>query len=249
MLQQPTNRRTFLGVALLAAAISLPGRTAMAAKNSTRHVVLLGDSVFDHSTYVSGGPDVAQQLRERLPPGSRVTLAASDGTVTPRVKPQLQSFAADATHVVVSMGGNDALRHSSMLDENASSVSEVLDKLAGAREKFERDYRAMLDGVMRLGVPTAVCTIYDARFSDPKQRLLASVGLTVFNECVTREAAARGIVLIDLRLICNAEGDIANAIEPSVFGGAKIANVIAQFASEYHSRRRRSDVFSQAGNR
>lgn len=31
------------------------------------HVVLLGDSIFDNTAYVAGGPDVAWQLRERLP--------------------------------------------------------------------------------------------------------------------------------------------------------------------------------------
>ena len=43
------------------------------------HVVLLGDSVFDNSAYVAGGPDVVRQLQARLPAGSRASLAACDG--------------------------------------------------------------------------------------------------------------------------------------------------------------------------
>ena len=31
-------------------------------------VVLLGDSIFDNGVCVAGGPDVGQQLGERLPP-------------------------------------------------------------------------------------------------------------------------------------------------------------------------------------
>src|SRR5690349_5483722 len=32
-----------------------------------RHVVLLGDSIFDNAAYVGGGPDVITQLRAALP--------------------------------------------------------------------------------------------------------------------------------------------------------------------------------------
>ena len=46
------------------------------------HVVLLGDSIFDNAAYVAGGPDVVEQLRERLPAGSQATLCAVDGAVT-----------------------------------------------------------------------------------------------------------------------------------------------------------------------
>jgi hypothetical protein len=31
------------------------------------HIILLGDSVFDHGSYVPGGPDVVKQPRRILP--------------------------------------------------------------------------------------------------------------------------------------------------------------------------------------
>ena len=93
-------------------------------------------------------------------------------------------------------------------------MAEALDKLAKVREAFARDYRTMLDDVIARGLPVAVCTIYDARFPDAKQRRLASLGLTIFNDCITREAAARGLALIDLRLLLTAKEDLANPIEP-----------------------------------
>ncbi len=242
MIKYATNRRTFLGGALLAG-ISLPARSAMAERNSNPHIVLLGDSIFDNSAYVLGGPDVAQQLRERLPSSGRVMLAANDGDVISAVRAQLRLVPADATHLAVSAGGNDALRYSGILDDEARSVSEVLEQLANVRDQFEQHYRTMLDGVMRLGKPSAVCTIYDPHFVDPRQRRLASVGLTIFNDCITREASARGIALIDLRVICNEAQDFAYEIEPSVTGGAKIASAIAKFASEYEPSNGRSVVF------
>jgi len=117
------------------------------------------------------------------------------------------------------------------------------------RERFEQDYRAMLDAVVAKGLPVAVCTIYDARFPDLRQRRQASVGLTIFNECITREASARGLALIDLRLICNRDQDLANTIEPSVIGGAKIASAIREYLSEYDSSKGRSEVFVETGSK
>ena len=31
-----------------------------------KHIVLLGDSIFDNAAYVGGGPDVIEQLRSTL---------------------------------------------------------------------------------------------------------------------------------------------------------------------------------------
>jgi hypothetical protein len=73
------------------------------------HVVLLGDSIFDNAAYVRGGPDVVRQLREMLPAGWSATLLAVDGAVTRSVPAQIARLPADATHLVLSVGGNDAL--------------------------------------------------------------------------------------------------------------------------------------------
>lgn len=246
MFASSANRRTFLsGAIIAAAAMSLPDRSAAAAKGSAgQHIVLLGDSILDNGAYVGDGPDVVSQLRERLPAGSRATLGAIDGSVASAVRTQLKSAPDDATHLVVSAGGNDALHCATILEETAGSVGEALEKLALVREQFVQDYRALLDEVQARGLPAAVCTIYDARFPDAQQRRIASVGLTIFNECITREASARGLALIDLRLICGTDRDLANPIEPSVVGGAKIASAIAAFASEYDWSKGRSEVFT-----
>ena len=49
-----------------------------------KHVVLLGDSIFDNAAYVAGGPDVVKQLRAALPNDWRATLNALDGAVGDR---------------------------------------------------------------------------------------------------------------------------------------------------------------------
>jgi lysophospholipase L1-like esterase len=245
MFDQPASRRSFIGGALVTAtALSLPVARAGAKATNPPHIVLLGDSIFANGAYVGDGPDVIQQLNRRLPVGARATLNAMDGSVASAVRLQLQIAPEDATHFVVSAGGNDALHQAGRLEEKASSVAEALGKLAAVREQFEQDYRAMLDDVTARGLPVAVCTIYDPRFPDAKQQRVAAIGLSVFNDIITREAAARGLALIDLRLICTEDADLANPIEPSVIGGAKIANAIATFAAEYDVSKGRCEVFT-----
>src|SRR3954469_14402874 len=69
-------------------------------------VVLLGDSIFDNKAYVGSGPDVVAQLRASLPRGWQASLAAVDGAVTGDIARQLGRVPGDASHLVVSIGGN-----------------------------------------------------------------------------------------------------------------------------------------------
>ena len=196
------------------------------------HVVLLGDSIFDNGSYVRRGePDVVAQVQAKLPAGARATLCAVDGAVTSGVERQLTRTPADATHLVVSVGGNDALRSSGLLREQARSVAEVITKFAAVQDEFARNYRTMLDAVVERRLPTALCTIYDARFPDPQEQRLVVTALSIFNDVITPEAFTRRLHLIDLRLICHEADDYANPIEPSAKGGDKIAGVIAQVAA------------------
>ncbi|MCB4821440.1 SGNH/GDSL hydrolase family protein [Roseicella aerolata] len=206
------------------------------------HVVLLGDSILDNKAYVGGGPDVVTQLRSRLPAGWQASLAAVNGAVTVDVARQLAGAPREATHLVVSIGGNDAARQEPVLGEPARSVGEGLARLAGVQDRFRQDYRAMLATVLAQRLPTALCTIYDPRFPDAQRRRLAIAGLTLFNDVIAREAFARGLPLIDLRLVCSEEADFANPIEPSARGGAKIAAAIAGFAAAQEAGGRRSIV-------
>jgi hypothetical protein len=197
-----------------------------------KHVVLLGDSIFDNAAYVGSDPDVVRQVRQLLPEGWRATLNARDGSVIADIPAQLRVLPPDATHLVISMGGNDALLQSGVLQEAADSVADAIEKLAAVRESFQRAYAAMLEHALTRGLPTAVCTIYEPRYPEPRLRRAASTALTLLNDAITREAFARGATLIDLRLVCDRDEDFANPVEPSARGGAKIARAIAGFVRE-----------------
>jgi lysophospholipase L1-like esterase len=195
------------------------------------HIVLLGDSIFDNAAYVGGAPDVVRQLRAVLPGRWRATLLAVDGAVSDSVARQLQSLPSDASLLVVSVGGNDALGDAYLLQQSARSVGEGVTRLAEAQAQFARRYAAMVEAVVATGVPAALCTIYDANFPPPEGTVIKAA-LSLFNDIITRAAFSRGLALIDLRLICSEPGDYANPIEPSEQGGAKIAAAIAALATD-----------------
>ncbi len=240
------GRREVLAASVLVLARGVSARAADERPETERfmtHAVLLGDSVFDNGAYVRGSPDVVRQLRALLP-GGRATLLAVDGAVLVDVPRQLAGLPEDATHLVVSAGGNDALRASGVLEGPARSMPEALDRLAAAQDHFRAEYRAMLDAVLACGHPTAICTIYDPRYPDPVRRRLAATALAILNDVVTREAAARSLTLLDLRVLCGEDADFANPIEPSVQGGEKITAAIAAFLREEH-RQARSIIFAR----
>jgi lysophospholipase L1-like esterase len=191
------------------------------------HIILLGDSIFDNGVYVPGQPDVVKQLRATLPEGWKASLLAVDGAVTRSVAAQVARLPSDASHLVVSVGGNDALGESHILGTSVRLVGDGVAMLAEAQERFARSYSDMLQTVLSVGLPTALCTIYDTPTSAPNQRIIRTA-LAIFNDIITRAAFSHGLPLIDLRLICNEDEDYANPIEPSAKGGAKMAAAISR---------------------
>jgi lysophospholipase L1-like esterase len=121
------------------------------------HIILLGDSIFDNKACVGDGPDVIAQLQQRLPAGWRATLLAVDGNVTTNVSRQLAHLPSDATHLMVSIGGNDALNSIDILTRSAQSTADALIKLANVSDQFEYDYRRMLQEVLSHHLPTPEC--------------------------------------------------------------------------------------------
>ena len=191
------------------------------------HLVLLGDSIFDNGAYTRGEPDVVTHLRALMPRGWSATLEAIDGATTGGVRAQLSRVPADASHLVVAIGGNDALQNSDLLATRVKSSAETLALFADRLEQFEADYRAAIDAVAALGRPMTVCTIYNGAL-DPPQAVLARVGLMMFNDVILRTAFDRRLDVIELRAICTEPEDYANPIEPSGRGGLKIARAIAR---------------------
>jgi hypothetical protein len=194
------------------------------------HIVLLGDSIFDNAAYVAGGPDAVSQLRATLPTGWQATLLALDGAFINDVPRQLARMPRDTTHMVLSVGGNDALGHSDLLERRARNGAEVLTWFGKAAGEFADRYRALLDRIARdkrADQRVFVCTIYDGNLG-PELHRAATAAIALFDDAITRAAREHGWPVIELRDLFTSAADYANPIEPSVQGGAKMAETIAR---------------------
>ena len=121
----------------------------------TQHLVLLGDSILDNATYVQGRPAVIDQVRDRLPPAWRVTLGARDGNVIVDVDSPTRAAPGDASHLVLSTGGNDVLCEIGLLQEPVGTVGEGLHLLADLRDRFDRDYGQLLRTTRERACPSS----------------------------------------------------------------------------------------------
>jgi hypothetical protein len=196
-----------------------------------KHVVLIGDSIFDNGAYVPVGPPVIEQVRKRLGNEYKATLLANDGDVVEDViANQLQHIPNDATHLVISVGGNNALQSAFILSERCATVADALERLGTRADEFKASYTRMLAKILELGLPVCICTIYD---SVPGLPLAAKAGTALFNDVITRSASANNLPRIDLRVICTQREDYSaiSPIEPSAIGGAKIADAICRFVT------------------
>ena len=193
------------------------------------HVVLLGDSIFDNRGYVPAGTEVVAQLQARLDGAHGASLLAVDGSVLADIAGQLEAMRRlpqAPTRLVLSCGGNDVLGLVGAMQSPVRSVLEATELLARWQADFRRDYRAMLERVLAFGIPLAVATIYDAV---PGLAAGLRCALAPFNDVILREAVARGLPVLDLRLVCPDPEDYSpvSPIEPSAQGGAKIAAALA----------------------
>lgn len=191
------------------------------------HVVLMGDSIIDNEHYTNGAPDVSQRLFGILGDNWKVSLLARDGATTRSFEWQVSHIPADATHIVLSLGGNDALGKSGILrDQREMTIREVLEELALMREYFKYYYEDAVLPLLELGVPITVCTIYNCDFPvDARDATLTALAL--FNDVVLQFAFAHELDVLDLRHVCTSPEDYELQIEPSAVGGAKIARAIS----------------------
>ncbi|CAF3600185.1 unnamed protein product [Rotaria sordida] len=192
------------------------------------HLVLLGDSTIDNRFYVGkGNPAIIDQLKLKAKErGWNATSVAVDGHSISHISTQLTRIPQDATHLFISIGGNDALCYMQRLKESVQNVGEALMLLSEFKNEFEKDYIEMLKHVTARKIPTTICTMYKPNFENPQQQRTCETGLSVLNDVIITESIKLGIPIIDLTTIFNDPKDYANHIEPDVQGGSKIVENI-----------------------
>lgn len=192
-----------------------------------RHITLLGDSIFDNASYVAGAPCVLEQVQRQLPLDWQATLLAVDGDTTTKVLRQFHLLPAGTTHLVLSVGGNDALSCIASLNAHITSVQQGLVTLTIIKNDFQANYSELLTTLTSAGIPLMVCTIYNSFPALPAE---LRTGIGIFNDVILSEAIKHGIPVLDLRMICTEPGDYSSKspIEPSSQGGAKLARALVR---------------------
>lgn len=208
-----------------------------------KHIVLLGDSLFDNKAYVGNEPDVITHLQDKISANWKTTLKAVDGNVIENVSRQLLGIPQDTTHLFISVGGNDAILNADVLQLNVKNSADVFDILANRASTFEFHYKEMLKKVLSLNLPTTVCTIYFPNSPDDFIQKISCAALATFNDLIIKQAFLNSLPLIDLRLVCNEKDDYANEIEPSSKGGNKIAEKILEVVNFHDFSSKQTKVY------
>jgi hypothetical protein len=194
-----------------------------------KHIVLLGDSIFDNQPYVKIGSAVIDIASKELE--HKVTLLAVDGNVCADVEEQLKKLPEDTTDIFLSCGGNDALGALPMMDIPTKNINESLVKLYDMKENFRVAYKLMLEQVIATKLNVAVCTIYNKVPGIPTGPLTA---LALFNEIILEEAFRFKLPVIELRNIFTEDYDysLVSPIEPSINGGHKLVEQMIKLTND-----------------
>ena len=226
----------------------------------TKHIILVGDSIFDNGIYVNlDEPNVTEQVQKLLEDEDQVSLLAVDGDITVDISQQLEKLPDDATHLFISIGGNDALGILQSFSNPIANLGEGFHQFYGIRQEFENSYGQMVSKVLSYDLPTIFCTIYNPCFnhselervadyilegtSNMVLQKMAMSALPTFNDIIFQEAAKAGVPVMDLRLIFNEDSDYANPIEPSAAGGLKIAKIIKEIVYNHDFSLKNTVIF------
>jgi len=225
-----------------------------------RRIILLGDSIIDNRSYVLDGElDVTKHLKKLYAeqPDVFITNNAVDGdTMYDLERNHLDGEELkDASHTIVSIGGNDLLQNISFL-QATSELSKVMGKDAriekwGVRElnpsrnrvfeetyfeiikPFKKQYETIVANLSSHRANLLLCTVYEGdlvdsdEFSDVNNSSKTMV--SIFNDIVYRTANKCGADVLELRDIFVRPEDYANPIEPSHIGGGKLAKAIQKW--------------------
>jgi len=219
------------------------------------HITLLGDSILDNKAYTRQERCVTEHLRSKLQSCScTVTNCAEDGAVMDDVCLQLGRIPDSSTVLVLSAGGNDALKQLQSL-ESEPRIGNLCSKIGWIRQEFRSRYAEMLHSILQKDLPLVACTVYYPRFQSRKGlggyswwealvlQIISCIGVFFINLVIKAECRRQGLPIIDLARVFNHAQDYANPIEPSVFGGDKISNNIIHVLNSHPLDKRVSATF------
>jgi len=184
-----------------------------------RHLVLLGDAL-QNIDLGKGQVESALVPRPRNP--WKLTVLQPPEVLRPS---RVRAIPAEVTHIVICVDGGWAIETSGLLQGSAQTIREALDALARAADEFENMFARLIAAATETGVPTIVCTLVPARYTEPSQERVAATALAIFNDRILRRATAARLSIVELRLVCDEDSDYASETLLSHAGVRKVANV------------------------
>lgn len=188
-------------------------------------ITLLGDSTFANLGHV-GPPELITQLRRLLPEDWRAHLSAVDGARVADVHAQLPTVPAESTHLVVSVGGNDAIALTGTLRTPAPNLGSALAFVDRHRRSFAERYREMLGQVLELDRPTLVCTVYNPRVEPPERQRIVETMVALLNDTIVSAAVEAGVPVLDLRPLGEDPENFVSPIELNHRGAERLARAV-----------------------
>ena len=204
------------------------GKMGNSGPTSAIHVALLGDSSFDNGNWTDG-PCVTEQVREYFP---QTSLYACDGALIAAIAPQSMKIPADVTHVVVSVGGNDATAAVNVVKKQCSDGEQAILEVWKFVKAWERDFDIAITELRKQvgpDVKIVLCSIYSPCFGPfgvtTVSQDAADAFIALVADAMLRVATRFGLPMIDWRRVMNKVEDFTNPIEPNSTGGLKMAMV------------------------
>jgi hypothetical protein len=203
--------------------------------------VLLGDALVDTYRAIDKTPG---EFEDALLPGTRDQwkISVVSSAEVERAGPALV-LPRDATHAIIFIEGNHAIEQSGLLHSRPDAYGQKLEQLSLAADEFEHTLERLIHVAKAARLVIMVCTMFQPNYKDPVRQRTACAALAVFNDRVTKRAAAARVSLIDLRLICDEPEDYDTPAQLSKSGLQKAANVIRFAMFELDAGARRCEVF------
>ena len=215
--------------------------SAAGARARSRHVVLLGDALLDAYSSIDKTPG---EFEDALLPGTRAQwkISVVSAAEIERAGSAL-ALPKDATHAIIFIEGNYAIERSGLLHGQHGAQGQSLERLSLAADEFERTLERLIHVAQAARLVIMVCTMFQPNYKDPVRQRTACAALAVFNDRVTKRAAAARVSVIDLRLICNEPEDYDKPTQLSKSGLQKAANVIRFAMFELDAGAGRSQIY------
>jgi len=195
-----------------------PSRGEATSPDVIRHLVLLGDALQN----IDMGEEAETVLVPRPRNPWKLTVLEAPEVLR---KGPARAIPAEASHIGICVDGGWAIETSGLLKGGAQSIGDALESLAAAADQFEEVFARLVAAAVEADVPTIVCTLVPARHYEASRQRAAATALAIFNDRIVRSATAAKLSVVDLRLVCDEDGDYASETVLSQAGVRKVANV------------------------